>query len=65
MILKSLTFAIFLLGRLAFAANDTVTKGRIVSVPDGDTLCIQVGKAYKKVRLHGIDAPENDQADGG
>src|SRR5687768_12823886 len=36
--------------------------GRVVSVPDGDTITIQTGdRAHYRVRLDGIDAPERTQ----
>ena len=54
-----------LLSTAVHAGGLSVTNGQIVSIPDGDTLCIQTEtNEYKKVRLHGIDAPENDQDDG-
>ena len=35
--------------------------GRVVSVADGDTVTILVGRRQVRVRLHGIDAPERTQ----
>ena len=59
-----LVFAL-LMSTGAHAQSLSVTNGQIVSIPDGDTLCIQTdANEFKKVRLHGIDAPENDQEDG-
>lgn len=45
--------------------NLIITKGTIIGVPDGDTLCIKTeNNELKKVRMQGTDAPENDQLDG-
>ncbi len=38
--------------------------GKVISVHDGDTIRVLVGKQQKKVRLFGIDAPESNQAFG-
>lgn len=35
--------------------------GRVVSVADGDTVTILVGRRQVRVRLHGVDAPERTQ----
>lgn len=48
-------------GSHAFA--DTLI-GRVVSVADGDTLTVLVGRDQFRVRLQGIDAPESKQAFG-
>jgi endonuclease YncB( thermonuclease family) len=51
----------------AFAAANslaTVVAGRVVRVVDGDTLDVLLGSGRIRVRLHGIDAPERDQAGG-
>lgn len=39
-------------------------KGRVVYVPDGDTIHINVDGKKKKVRFYGIDCPESTQAYG-
>jgi micrococcal nuclease len=44
-------------------AAETIT-GKVVSVADGDTLTLLVGKTQVKVRLEGIDAPERSQSFG-
>jgi micrococcal nuclease len=38
--------------------------GKVVSVTDGDTITVLVGREQVKVRLDGIDAPERRQAYG-
>jgi micrococcal nuclease len=38
--------------------------GKVVSVTDGDTITVLVGREQVKVRLDGIDAPERRQAFG-
>ena len=39
--------------------------GRVVRVADGDTMTVlAAGNIQEKIRLHGIDAPEKDQAFG-
>ncbi len=49
---------------LAIPAHAADTTGLVVSVPDGDTLTVLVGKQQVKVRLAEIDAPELRQAFG-
>jgi micrococcal nuclease len=43
---------------LAIGENFT---GRVVSVSDGDTISVMHDGTAKKIRLHGIDAPEKGQ----
>jgi micrococcal nuclease len=38
--------------------------GPVVSVADGDTLTVRVGRHTEKIRLYGIDCPERHQAFG-
>lgn len=53
-----LLFSWFIVDSVAFAWS-----GRVVAVPDGDSLKVErQGKLYK-VRLYGIDSPEYQQAD--
>ncbi len=48
---------------LSLASSAFAWQGRVVSVPDGDSLKVESqGKTYK-VRLYGIDSPEYEQAD--
>lgn len=55
--------AIGLLLTVAGEAAETLT-GKVVKVADGDTLTLLVGTDQVRVRLHGIDAPEKNQAFG-
>jgi len=60
--LKNLiNFIIFFLSSFLFAED---FYGKVISVHDGDTIRVLVGKQQKKVRLFGIDAPESNQAFG-
>lgn len=52
--------AILTLPAHAKPAPHTLT-GRVVSVTDGDTICVLVGRREVRVRLNGIDAPERKQ----
>ena len=38
--------------------------GRVVGISDGDTVHVRLQSGMIRVRLHGIDAPEHDQAYG-
>ena len=38
--------------------------GRVVGISDGDTVDVRLQSGMIRVRLHGIDAPEHDQAYG-
>jgi endonuclease YncB( thermonuclease family) len=38
--------------------------GKVVALSDGDTITVQQGKTFYKIRLEGIDAPEGAQAFG-
>src|SRR5688572_10806056 len=42
-------------------APPPVLEGKVVSISDGDTLTLLVGRDQVKVRLHGIDSPEKGQ----
>ena len=44
-------------------ASDTFT-GKVVVVPDGDTISVMRGGKAEEVRLYGIDCPEGKQAFG-
>jgi hypothetical protein len=58
--------AAFLLLCLLFLpqANAETFTGRVVTILDGDTVDVLVGKRPRRVRLEGIDAPEKAQAFG-
>ena len=61
------TTAILLLSGLIFAAPPKGVEelsGKIVSITDGDTAKILVGKEQVTIRLEGIDAPESTQSFG-
>lgn len=45
----------------AFAADVRTFTGKVVAVTDGDTLTVLEGTEQRKIRLHGIDAPEKAQ----
>jgi endonuclease YncB( thermonuclease family) len=45
-------------------ADSSEITGKVVSIQDGDTITVLVGKEQVKVRLDGIDAPESKQAFG-
>ena len=54
-----------LLLALACTVNAENITGRVVGVADGDTITVLDGdKVQHKIRLAGIDAPENKQAFG-
>ena len=60
-------FTILLLSGLIFAAPPKVVEelsGKIVSITDGDTIKVLVGKESVTIRLEGIDAPEKSQSFG-
>src|SRR5438876_602508 len=38
--------------------------GKVVSIADGDTITVLLDKTQHRIRLSGIDAPENSQAFG-
>lgn len=46
------------------AADGPRLAGRVVGVRDGDTVDVRLQSGMIRVRLHGIDAPEHDQAYG-
>lgn len=56
-----LALVLALLARQAAAES---IAGKVVAVADGDTLTVRSGQSALKVRLHGVDAPEKDQASG-
>ena len=61
------TTAILLFSGLIFAAPPKGVEelsGKIVSITDGDTAKILVGKEQVTIRLEGIDAPESSQSFG-
>jgi micrococcal nuclease len=43
------------------SAKNEVVSGKVAYVTDGDTLTLQAGKTQYKVRLLGVDAPEDGQ----
>ena len=52
---------VLLAGCSAPSPADNVLVGKIVSIADGDTLAILVGKTQHRVRLHGADCPDSGQ----
>ena len=55
--------ALLLLLSFSLWAEEIV--GRVIRVADGDTMTVlAAGNVQEKIRLHGIDAPEKDQAFG-
>jgi len=61
--MKKVTFAAaLLLALFAVASTAATLEGRIVGVADGDTVTLlDAGQRQHKIRLAGIDAPENGQ----
>lgn len=55
--------ALSLLASVAIATPPTWT-GKVIAVADGDTVTVFNGATKTKVRLHGIDTPESQQAFG-
>ena len=45
-------------------ADNPRLAGRVVGISDGDTVDVRLQSGMIRVRLHGIDAPEHDQAYG-
>lgn len=60
---KGLWLSFFLLCCVSFASATSFT-GRVVKVSDGDTIQVMHGGHAEKIRLDGIDCPENKQAFG-
>ena len=51
--------ALLVLALLAALAGNAALEGRVVSVPDGDTLVVYTGAGRtRRVRLYGVDCPE-------
>ena len=50
-----------LAGCFAPPPADNVLVGKVVSVADGDTLTVLVGKTQHRIRLHGVDCPDSGQ----
>jgi micrococcal nuclease len=46
---------------LLFVSTVFTQSGKVVGVSDGDTITVLVNKTQVKVRLYGIDCPENGQ----
>jgi len=62
MIRRTAAVAVLAACLTAAAAEQLPEVWRVVSVHDGDTItCIDAGNTQRKVRLHGIDAPELGQ----
>lgn len=40
---------------------ENILVGKVISVADGDTVTILVGKTQHRVRLHGVDCPNSGQ----
>jgi endonuclease YncB( thermonuclease family) len=51
-------------GAQAQAGPTPTFSGRVVSIADGDTITVLRGREQIRVRLHGIDCPERQQAFG-
>lgn len=47
-----------------YALSDTIWKGKVVGVSDGDTITVLHHGKGEKIRLYGIDCPEKKQAFG-
>lgn len=47
-----------------FPALSWAWQGKVISIPDGDTILILHDGKEEKIRLYGIDSPEQDQAFG-
>lgn len=63
--MRMILLSLCLLPFLVMGADPVVTLcGKVVSVTDGDTLSLLVGKETIKIRLEGIDAPESKQSFG-
>ena len=61
---SALLVVVILCGVASPSSASGIQHGRVVSVADGDTLTLLVGKQQIKVRLADIDAPERRQAYG-
>lgn len=62
--LLALTAALSLVAVSAGATDSPRLAGTVVGVRDGDTVDVRLPSGMIRVRLHGIDAPEHDQAYG-
>ena len=49
---------------LSFHSVCVAWPGKVINVADGDTLTVLHDGKEEKIRLHGIDCPEGDQAFG-
>lgn len=54
-------FAVVFTAACSAGDNDATINGRVVSIADGDTISVLVGREQFKVRLAGIDCPEKGQ----
>ena len=62
--IKVLSLAVLLLLLLQACCSGATMNGVVVSVIDGDTICVVEEGRLRRVRLAGIDAPELEQAYG-
>ncbi len=61
---RARVFSALLLTLLAGAGGGIVMDGRVISVPDGDTLVVFTTGGKERVRLYGVDCPELRQRGG-
>ncbi|MBA3974047.1 MAG: hypothetical protein C0504_07495 [Candidatus Solibacter sp.] len=50
---------------LAACGQQAPFSGKVISVVDGDTIEVLDGRTTRRIRLHGVDTPEQGQAFGG
>jgi endonuclease YncB( thermonuclease family) len=49
---------------LQVCAQQTSFTGKVIAVADGDTIEVLAGRTTRRIRLHGVDTPEQGQAFG-
>lgn len=61
-LIACLLFFVLVIGALALPAHASEIQGKVVAVADGDTVTVlDAQRVQHRVRLQGIDAPENRQ----